>query len=160
MLVFANGVLNQFVVENLKQKNLLEMKHKHKTAFMKTAFNFADCSSAKRLKVGAICVKDDRIISIGYNGTPSGWDNACEDNENRTKDIVIHAESNCISKLAKTAGGGDGSIMFVTHSPCLDCAKLIYQSGIKCVFYANEYRNTMGIEFLEEAGVEVQKLDL
>lgn len=134
------------------------MKDKHLKAFMKTAFNFAECSTATRLKVGAICVKDGRIISIGYNGTPTGWENSCEDLSGTTKPCVIHAESNCISKLAKTSGGGEGAAIFVTHAPCLECAKLIYQSGITDIWYCHEYRTSAGLEFLEEAGVKINQI--
>jgi dCMP deaminase len=164
------------------------MKEKFKHAFMQTAEIFAELSSAKRLHVGAIIVKDDRIISIGYNGMPSGWDNKCEHKlymscdsgggldpdeiehkwpfedahgryQLKSNPEVLHAESNCISKLAKSTESGDGAIMFVTHSPCLDCAKLIYQSGIQSVFYRNLYRSDDGIRFLKLSGVNVSHLD-
>ena len=150
---------------------------------MKTAETFAELSSARRLHVGAIIVKDDRIISIGYNGMPTGWDNTCEDkiycddgdwSEQQlpktqnlpwlkyklvTKPETLHAETNAIAKLAKSTESGDGAVLFVTHSPCLDCAKLVYQSGINSVYYRNSYRDSAGIDFLEKAGVEVTKLD-
>jgi dCMP deaminase len=159
------------------------MKQKFIKAFMDVAERFASLSSAKRLHVGAIVVKDDRIISIGYNGMPSGWTNECEDkvycddgdwseqqlpkSENLpwlryklvTKPEVIHAESNAISKLAKSTESGDGATMFVTHAPCVHCAKLIYQSGINNVFYRNSYRDTDGIKFLEKSGISVTKID-
>jgi len=114
------------------------MKQKWIDAYMDTAERFAQLSSAKRLKVGAVVVKDHRIISIGYNGTPSGWDNACENVvqlsddtvTTKTKDEVIHAEANAILKLAKSNEGGDGAVLFCTHAPCVECAKLIYGSGI------------------------------
>ena len=132
---------------------------------MDVAERFSKLSSAKRLQVGAIVVKDDRIISIGYNGMPSGWTNDCEYLEQRiaqepilkTKPEVLHAETNAIAKLAKTNGSGDGATMFVTHAPCLDCAKLIYQSGISNVLYRNSYRDTSGISFLEKSGISVIK---
>jgi dCMP deaminase len=169
------------------------MKTKFKNAYMKTAMVFAELSQARRLHVGAIIVKDDRIISIGYNGMPAGWDNDCEDkvwdkgaggwldpeefNEKypyegwhegagrnvryglKTKPEVLHAETNAIAKLAKSTESGDGAVLFVTHSPCLDCAKLIFQSGICSVFYRNSYRNTEGIAFLERSGVKVEQLN-
>lgn len=133
---------------------------------MKVAETFAGLSSAKRLQVGAIVVKDDRIISIGYNGMPSGWDNNCENEVVvpprvvllETKKEVLHAETNAIAKLAKSTDSGDGATLFVTHSPCLDCAKLVYQSGINSVFYRNVYRNDEGIKFLEKAGVKVEQI--
>ena len=130
------------------------MKTKFIQAYMDVAARFAQLSSAKRLQVGAIVVKDDRIISIGYNGMPSGWDNCCEE-DNKTKPEVIHAESNAISKLARGNESGEGATMFVTHQPCIDCAKLIYQSGIATVYYKNEYRSTQGLDFLNKSGVEV-----
>ena len=146
------------------------MKQKFRDAYMKTAETFAELSSAKRLHVGAIVVKDDRIISIGYNGMPSGWDNNCEDlirNEQDngivkyttiSKPEVLHAETNAIAKLARSNESGLGSTMFITHAPCLDCAKLVYQSGINSVFYRNSYRSEDGIQFLEKAGLKVEKI--
>jgi dCMP deaminase len=117
------------------------------------------------LHVGAIVVKDDRIISIGYNGMPAGWDNNCEEEVRyedggvslKTKPEVLHAESNAISKLARSSESGLGADIFITHSPCLDCAKLIYQSGINRVWYGEQYRNTEGIEFLKKSGVTVEQ---
>ena len=143
------------------------MKEKMIRAYMQTAKIFAECSTARRLHVGAIVVKDDRIISIGYNGMPAGWDNDCEDklwNVHdgdyilKTKPEVLHAESNAISKLARSSESGDGATMFITHSPCLDCAKLIYQSGIKQVYYGEQYRSTDGIEFLQKCKIGVEHL--
>ncbi len=133
---------------------------------MKVAETFAELSSARRLHVGAIVVKDDRIISIGYNGMPSGWDNNCEDELHQpmgqvnlvTKPEVLHAETNAIAKLAKSTESGMGATMFVTHAPCLDCAKLIYQSGISSVLYRNIYRSDHGVAFLEKAGVKIEKI--
>jgi len=129
---------------------------------MKTAETFAELSHARRLHVGAIVVKDDRIISIGYNGMPAGWDNNCEevleDGTLKSKPEVLHAETNAIAKLAKSTESGDGAVLFVTHSPCLDCAKLIFQSGIRSVFYRNSYRSTDGPAFLEKSGVTVEQL--
>jgi dCMP deaminase len=145
------------------------MKQKLLDAYMKTAETFAECSTARRLHVGAIVVKEDRIISIGYNGMPSGWDNNCEDEvivemDEKfiktliTKPEVLHAETNAIAKLAKSNESGLGSIMFVTHTPCLECAKLVYQSGINTVYYRNTYRDESGIQFLEKAGVKIEKI--
>jgi dCMP deaminase len=138
---------------------------------MKVAETYAELSSAKRLHVGAIIVKDDRIISIGYNGMPAGWDNNCEDvviptlpylqgdgPTLKTKPEVLHAETNAIAKLAKSTESGNGATLFVTHAPCLDCAKLVYQSGINSVFYRNSYRDEKGIQFLQKAGVNVEKI--
>jgi dCMP deaminase len=138
------------------------MKDKFKQAYMQTAHTFAKLSTAQRLKVGAIVVKNDRIISIGYNGMPSGWSNVCEDiteeGELKTKPEVLHAESNAIAKLARSNESGEDSSLFITHSPCLDCAKLIYQSGVKEVYYQNEYRDNTGLKFLSKSGVKVEKL--
>lgn len=137
------------------------MKEKFRDAYMKVAETFAELSSARRLHVGAIIVKDDRIISIGYNGMPSGWDNNCEnviDEKLVTKPEVLHAETNAIAKLAKSTESGDGATIFVTHAPCMECGKLIYQSGINTVYYRNSYRNEDGISFLEKAGVKVVKI--
>jgi dCMP deaminase len=141
------------------------MKQKWIDAYMDTAERFAQLSSAKRLKVGAVVVKDHRIISIGYNGTPSGWDNACENVvqlsddtvTTKTKDEVIHAEANAILKLAKSNEGGDGAVLFCTHAPCVECAKLIYGSGINKVYYRNQYRDSSGLDFLNKCAVEVEQ---
>jgi dCMP deaminase len=143
------------------------MKIRFKQAYMKTAQTFAELSHARRLHVGAIVVKNDRIISIGYNGMPAGWDNNCEDTIQhsddtvtlKTKPEVLHAETNAIAKLAKSNESGMGATMFITHAPCLDCAKLIYQSGISSVLYRDAYRDTSGITFLKKSGVEIEQLD-
>ena len=127
-------------------------------AYMQTAETFGSLSSAKRLQVGAIVVKDNRIISIGYNGTPSGWDNCCEDENNKTKPEVIHAESNAVAKLAKSHESGENSEMYVTHAPCIECAKQIYSAGITKVYFKETYRTTDGIEFLQKCRVEVEQL--
>jgi dCMP deaminase len=142
------------------------MKQKWIDAFMDTAERFAQLSSAKRLKVGAVVVQDNRIISIGYNGMPSGWTNECEETVYRiaeepilkTKEEVIHAEANAILKLARDGERGNGASLFCTHAPCIQCAKLIYGSGIKNVFYRDTYRDTLGIEFLEKCNIEVTKI--
>ena len=136
---------------------------------MKTAKVFAELSYARRLKVGAIIVKDNRIVSIGYNGMPSGWENVCEDETfgedgfhmiMKTKPEVLHAETNAIAKLARSTESGEGASMFITHSPCIECAKLIYQSGISAVYYDEDYRDDSGIRFLEKSNVSVEKVDL
>ena len=143
------------------------MKEKFKKAYMQTALTFAELSHARRLKVGCIIVKDDRIISIGYNGMPAGWDNNCEHEMKwpngeirflQTKDEVLHAESNAIAKLARSVESGEGASLFVTHSPCLDCAKLIYQSGIVRVLYGYQYRDSAGLDFLARSGIELEQL--
>jgi len=139
------------------------MKTILKLAYMKTAETFAELSYAKRLHVGAIVVKDDRIISIGYNGMPAGWDNNCEevleDGTLKTKPEVLHAETNAIAKLARSNESGLNADLFVTHAPCLDCAKLIYQSGIGRVFYRTAYRDSAGVDFLKASLIRVEQLE-
>jgi dCMP deaminase len=134
------------------------MKRKHIIAHMKSAFNYAECSTAERLKVGCVIVKDHRIISIGYNGMPSGWTNICEDDDFVTKPEVLHAEENAITKLARSNESGEGATAFITHVPCLSCAKLLHGSGIIEVFYANWYRDNSGIDFLKKCKIGVDKL--
>ena len=134
------------------------MKQKWVDAFMDTAERFAQLSSAKRLQVGAVVVKDNRIISIGYNGTPAGWTNACEDDDGKTKDEVIHAEANAILKLARDGESGNGSSLFCTHAPCIHCAKLIHGAGIEQVYFRHDYRDESGIEFLENCKIRVEKV--
>jgi dCMP deaminase len=152
------------------------IKEKYLGTYMKTAKLFAEHSYAKRKKVGAVIVKNDRIISIGYNGMPAGWDNDCEDlvvyrkeiepgvfnmehtREWKTKPEVLHAESNAIAKLARSSESGDSASMFITCAPCMDCAKMIYQSGIKEVFYGEDYRSREGIDFLNKCGLSVKQL--
>lgn len=126
---------------------------------MDTAFRFAKLSSAKNLQVGCIIVKDGKIISIGYNGTPKGWNNTCEDKNGVTKPEVIHAESNALLKLAREGDSGFGASLFVTHSPCIDCAKLIYQAGIKEVYYSIPYRDKRGLNFLKDMGITTEQFN-
>jgi dCMP deaminase len=169
------------------------MKQKYIDLYMDWARRCAELSHARRLNVGAVIVKDDTVISYGYNGMPAGWDNNCEDivydtgaggwlspeeiqaiypyteyDEDadeeyryglKTKPEVLHAESNAIAKLAKSNNSGSGADLFVTHSPCLDCAKLIYQSGIRRVYFGTNYRDDAGINFLQKSGVEVSKIN-
>ena len=167
------------------------MKQKYIDLYMDWADRTAQLSHAKRLQVGAVIVKDDSVISYGYNGMPAGWTNNCEDvqwctgggwlspeeiiegwpyegtyldadrNEIqgryrlKTKPEVLHAESNAIAKLAKSINSGNGAAIFITHAPCIDCAKLIYQSGINSVYYRSSYRDTAGLDFLEKSNVSV-----
>jgi dCMP deaminase len=171
------------------------MKDKFKNLYMDWASRTAELSHAKRLHVGAVIVKDDTVISYGYNGMPAGWDNNCENVEwcsgggwlgpeeieegwpyegtyldvdgnemqgryrLKTKPEVLHAESNAIAKLAKSSNSGLDADIFITHAPCLNCAKLIYQSGISSVYYRNSYRDTAGLEFLEKSGVDVTQVN-
>ena len=133
------------------------MKTKFINAYMDTAKRFAELSHCERLKVGAIVVKDDRIISIGYNGMPTGWDNCCEE-DGKTKDEVLHAEANALTKLAKSTESGDGAVLFCTHSPCIDCAKLIAQSSITDVYYGQDYRSKDGLIFLTKSGLLIHNV--
>jgi dCMP deaminase len=160
------------------------MKQKFIDLYMNWARSAAKLSHARRLQVGAVIVKDDTVISYGYNGMPAGWDNNCEDvlstyderdthsmgdwqydestkkfSRLKTKPEVLHAEMNSLMKLAKSSSSGSQASMFVTHSPCLDCAKGIHQAGIKQVFYQEDYRDSAGIEFLRRSNVEVTKYE-
>ena len=162
------------------------MKLKFIKLYMDWARRVSELSHARRLHVGAVIVKDDTVISYGYNGMPAGWDNNCENAEYvgsdeqipspdemkqmgftgtdqgwyrlKTKPEVIHAESNAIAKLAKSTNSGLNADLFVTHGPCLECAKLIFQSGIRRVFYAEDYRDDSGIQFLYKSGIEINKV--
>jgi dCMP deaminase len=170
------------------------MKDKYVDAHMRTAEVYASLSSAKRLQVGCVVVKDNTIIGIGYNGMPSGWTNDCESRDYmsidaggwlnpdeieerwphvecdgefqdqkrryvlKTKPEVLHAETNAIAKISRSTNSSEGASLFVTHAPCLDCAKIVFQAGINSVFYRNTYRNTEGVEFLQKCGVEVKQV--
>jgi dCMP deaminase len=157
------------------------MKQKFVHLYMDWAKRLSQLSHARRLQVGAVIVKDDTVISYGYNGMPAGWNNECEDrvyanewtidsnewqyidNESKpynlkTKPEVLHAESNAISKLARSPNSGSGADIFITHSPCLECSKLIYQSGISRVYYGQDYRDSSGIDFLLRSGIPVKKI--
>jgi dCMP deaminase len=153
------------------------LPNKFANAHMKAAEVYSQLSSARRLHVGCVVVKDNTIIGIGYNGMPAGWDNNCEDKiycddgdwkeqtdklhdewityTLKTKPEVLHAETNALAKIARSTNSSDGATMFITHAPCLDCAKLVYQSGIKSVYYRNSYKNTDGLDFLNKCNVEV-----
>lgn len=170
------------------------MKQKFIDYYMKIAEATAQLSSARRLQVGSVIVRDQKILATGYNGTPTGWDNNCEDMELMpvnafeyldadeitskwpfegrfwvdgkeiisryrltTKEIVLHSEANALTKIARSTESSDGATMFCTHAPCLQCAKLIYQSGVSKLYYRNTYRDSAGLEFLEKGGVEVEK---
>ena len=123
--------------------------------YLRMAKIWAENSYCKRRKVGALVVKDKMIISDGYNGTPSGFENVCEDDNNVTKPYVLHAEANAITKLARSSNNSDGSTLYVTAAPCIECSKLIIQSGIKRVVYGEKYRLEEGIELLRKANIEV-----
>ena len=134
---------------------------------MKAAQVYAELSTAVRLQVGCVIVKDNTIIGIGYNGMPSGWDNVCETVKfkdftgtvvTKSKPEVLHAETNAIAKVSRSSNSTDNADLFVTHAPCLECAKLIYQSGIKSVFYRDTYRSDEGTKFLQKCNVEVKQI--
>jgi dCMP deaminase len=127
--------------------------------YLEMAEIWAKNSYCKRRQVGALIVKDKMIISDGYNGTPSGFENICEDENGVTKPYVLHAEANAITKVAKSGNSSEGATLYVTASPCLECSKLIIQSGIKRVVYNDEYRLTDGVDLLRRAGIEVEKID-
>lgn len=127
--------------------------------YLRMARIWAENSYCVRRKVGALIVKDKMIISDGYNGTPSGFENVCEDDEGHTKPYVLHAEANAITKVAKSGNSSLGATLYVTASPCIECSKLIIQAGIKRVVYKDEYRLTDGVDLLRKAGIKVEKID-
>ena len=128
--------------------------------YLRMARVWAENSYCKRRRVGALVVKEKMIISDGYNGTPSGFENICEDENGITKPYVLHAEANAITKLARSGNNSDGSTLYVTASPCIECAKLIIQAGINRVVYGEKYRLTEGIDLLRRANIEVEYLNL
>ena len=136
----------------MKKKQL-----KYDQAYMRMALEWAKLSYCERKQVGALIVKDRMIISDGFNGTPTGFENCCED-EGNTKWYVLHAEANAILKVASSTQSCKGATLYITLSPCKECSKLIHQSGIKRVVYANQYKDISGVEFLEKAGVEIEYL--
>jgi dCMP deaminase len=138
---------------NEKQRNL-------DCRYLRMARIWAENSYCQRRQVGALVVKEKMIISDGYNGTPSGFENVCEDDNNITKPYVLHAEANAITKLARSSNNSDGATIYITASPCIECAKLIIQAGIKRVVYGEQYRLTDGIELLERAGIQVEFIDI
>ena len=140
---------------------MLDKKQKrYDLAYLRMAQTWGELSHCKRKKVGALIVKDKMIISDGYNGTPSGFENACEDDDNYTKWFVLHAEANAILKVAGSTQSCKGSTLYITLSPCKECSKLIHQSGIVRLVYSKKYKDSSGLEFLEKAGVEVTYLPI
>jgi dCMP deaminase len=159
-------------------------EYKYNNLYMDIAERFSAMSYARRLNVGAVIVKNDNIISFGWNGMPTGWDNNCEDEfitydvretvsekeawsynvdtkqyrRLKTKPEVLHAESNAIAKLTKSANSSDGATMYCTHAPCIECSKLIFQSGIKKLYYRNQYRSQEGLKFLEKSGIDIVQI--
>jgi dCMP deaminase len=144
----------KFGINNMSQK-----KAKYDKAYLRIAKEWGQLSYCQRKKVGAIIVRDKMIISDGYNGTPSGFENCCEDEENNTKWYVLHAEANAILKVARSTQSCEGATLYITLSPCKDCSKLIHQSGITRVVYHQEYKDNSGLEFLRKAGVELQLIE-
>ena len=138
--------------KELKQRNL-------DTRYMRMATIWAENSYCKRRQVGALLVKDKMIISDGYNGTPSGFDNNCEDENNSSFPYVLHAEANAITKVARSNNSSDGATRYVTASPCIECAKLIIQAGIKRVVYGEQYRLLDGVDLLRKAGIDVSQIE-
>ena len=134
------------------------MHNKYDVAYLKMALEWAKLSYCKRKQVGALIVKDRTIISDGYNGTPSGFENCCEDENNKTKWYVLHAEANAILRISRSTQSCEGAILYLTLSPCKECSKLIFQSGIKRVVYIQDYPDNEGLVFLKDAGVETLKI--
>lgn len=139
--------------ENDVKQNLLDRR------YMRMAFIWAENSYCKRRKVGSLLVKDKMIISDGYNGTPSGFENICEDEDNVTKPYVLHAEANAITKVARSNNSSNGATLYVTSSPCIECAKLIIQAGIRRVVYSDAYRLSDGVELLKRAKIELVSVE-
>ena len=137
-----------------------EKKEKYDKAYLRIAKEWGNLSYCQRKKVGAIIVKDKMIISDGYSGTPCGFENICEDDNGKTKPYVLHAEANAITKIARSNNSSEGATLYVTTSPCIECAKLIIQSGIKRVVYSKEYHVTDGIDLLKRAEIEVSQIDI
>ena len=137
-----------------------DKQQKLDSRYLRMARIWAENSYCQRRQVGALVVKDKMIISDGYNGTPSGFENVCEDDNNITKPYVLHAEANAITKLARSSNNSDGATIYITASPCIECAKLIIQAGIKRVVYGEKYRLTDGVDLLERAGIEVIFMDV
>ena len=145
--------------KNLQTNYYMDKQQKRDYLYMRMARTWSENSYCVRRKVGALLVKNQMIISDGYNGTPSGFENVCEDENDVTKPYVLHAEANAITKVAKSGNSSEGATLYVTASPCLECSKLIIQSGIKRVVYRDEYRLTDGIDLLRRAGIQVEKVD-
>lgn len=142
------------MIQNDSKQELLDKR------YMRMAFIWAENSYCKRRKVGALLVKDKMIISDGYNGTPAGFENVCEDEDNVTKPYVLHAEANAITKVARSNNSSEGATLYVTSSPCIECAKLIIQAGIKRVVYADTYRLSDGIDLLSRANIELVAVEM
>ena len=134
----------------------IDKQHQLDCRYLRMAMIWAENSYCRRRQVGCLVVKDKRIISDGYNGTPSGFDNICEDNNNVTLPFVLHAEANAITKLARSHNNSDGATLYVTDAPCIECSKLIIQAGIKRIVYSHPYRLSDGIDLMRRAGIEIK----
>ncbi|WP_343634895.1 dCMP deaminase family protein [Fluviicola sp.] len=143
------------MVVELDREITEEKRLRYDKAYLRMAQTWAELSHCERKKVGALIVRDGRIISDGYNGTPAGFPNCCENQQGETEWYVLHAEANAILKVARSTNDCSGATLFITLSPCKDCSKLVLQAGIKRVVYMTEYKDTMGVDFLKSAGVEV-----
>lgn len=137
----------------------MEKQTKYDLAYLRMAIEWGKLSHCERKKVGALIVKDGMIISDGFNGTPSGFENYCEDEQGYTKWYVLHAEANAILKVAKSTNSCKGAVLYLTLSPCRECAKLIHQAGIRRLVFLNKYKDTSGLNFLEKAGIEIQQIN-
>ncbi|MEY2963882.1 MAG: hypothetical protein RL754_1143 [Bacteroidota bacterium] len=137
-----------------------EKQFKYDQAYLRMATEWAQLSHCERRKVGALIVKDRMIISDGFNGTPTGFENPCEDEDNYTKWYVLHAEANAITKVASSTASAKDATLYITMSPCKECSKLVYQSGIKRVVYVQKYKDDSGLKFLEKAGVEIEQMSI
>ncbi|MDB4104356.1 dCMP deaminase family protein [Salibacteraceae bacterium] len=137
---------------------LLAKQERYDKAYLRLALEWAKLSRCKRKQVGAIIVKDSTIIADGYNGTPTGFENECENEDGQTKWYVLHAEANAILKVARTTNQAAGATLYLTHSPCKDCSKLILQSGIERLVYTDAYKDASGLEFLEKAGLRITQI--
>ncbi len=136
-----------------------QKQYRYDVAYLRMALEWAKLSHCNRKQVGALIVKDGMIISDGYNGTPSGFPNVCENDNNETHWYVLHAEANAITKIAKSHNSAKGATLYLTLSPCKECSKLVHQSGIERLVYINKYKDTSGLEFLQEAGVELVQIE-
>ncbi|MFT4681402.1 MAG: dCMP deaminase [Granulosicoccus sp.] len=136
-----------------------DKQKRYDRAYLRMATEWSQLSHCVRKQVGAIIVRDGQIIADGYNGTPSGFENACETDGGETKWYVLHAEANAIMKVARSPNSADNSTLYLTMSPCKDCSKLVHQSGIKRIVYVDQYKDTAGLDLLEQAGVEVVQFD-
>ena len=137
-----------------------EKQHRYDTAYLKMALEWSKLSHCERKQVGALIVKDRMIISDGYNGTPTGYDNCCEDDDGITRWYVLHAEANALSKIAKSNHNANGATLYITLSPCKECSKLILQAGIERVVYLNAYKDDSGLKFLEQSGILLSKVEI